>query len=342
MASAMQAPVLLTVDTELTWRHYEPGGCWRANFERSIEPAGVGLTYQLETLARHDLRACFFVDPMPALVYGIEPISAIVAPILAAGQEVQLHLHPLWQAVAEERDPAGIELTSFGRAAQRRLIAKARDLLVEAGAPPPTAFRGGSYAANADTLAALADLGFTADSSHNGSHHPRPSVLPLPAAAIAPVRLRRLVEVPVTQIWGRGGRLRHLQVCAVSADEMRAALGHAAREHHPLTTIVSHSFELATRDGRRANAVVRGRFEALCALLGERRALHPTLSFAGLDGLPLGAPAAPMPHRRRRTVRRCAEQLWAGTRYERPVEAATATAGSSVTGLELLLPVIGL
>ena len=47
----MPAPVLISVDTELTWRHYEPGTGWRANFERSLEPAGVGVTFQLETLA---------------------------------------------------------------------------------------------------------------------------------------------------------------------------------------------------------------------------------------------------------------------------------------------------
>jgi len=342
MTERMQAAVLLSVDTELTWRHYAPGECWRANFERSIEPAGVGLTWQLETLAKHGLKACFFVDPMPALLYGIEPVRRIVAPILAAGQEVQLHLHAQWEAVAKGRDPAGIELTSYGRAGQRRLLAKARDFLVEAGAPPPTAFRGGSYAANADTLAALADLGFTADSSHNGSHHPFPSDLPLPIRAIAPVRVGKLVELPVSQIGGRNGGLRHLQLCAVSASEMRAALAHALAHGHPLTTIVSHSFEFATRDGRRPNALLRRRFEALCSLLDEKRAAHPTFSFDQLDGIPLGVAATPMPHRSLRTVRRQAEQLWAGTRYERPVEAATATAGSSMQGLEVFLPAFGL
>lgn len=338
----MKAPVLLSVDTELTWRHYAPGDCWRSNFERSIEPAGVGLSFQLETLARYDLKACFFVDPMPALLYGIEPIRRIVAPILAAGQEVQLHLHAQWQAVAEGRDPGGIELTSFNRAEQRRLLALGRDFLTEAGAPLPTAFRGGSYAANADTLAALSDLGFKADSSHNGSHHPFPSDLPLPPRAIAPVRAGGLVELPVSQIEGRGGGLRHLQLCAVSAAEMRAALDHALARGHPLTTIVSHSFELATRDGRRANTLLRRRFEALCRLLADRRTLHPTFSFDALDSIQLGVAATPMPHRSLRTVGRCVEQLWAGTRYERPVEAATATAGSSVQGLELLLPAVGL
>jgi len=338
----MPSPVLITVDTELTWRHYAPGPCWRGNFQRSIEPAGVGLSFQLETLAAHGLRACFFVDPMPALVYGIEPIARIVAPILAAGQEVQLHLHPQWHALAAGLDPAGVELVSFDAAEQARLIALARGLLVEAGAPDPIAFRGGSYAANADTLQALAELGFAYDSSHNGSHQPWPSNLPLAPDRIAPVAAGGIVEVPVTQIEGRSGSLRHLQICAVSQGELTAALAFAAANRHPLTTIVSHSFELATRDGLRANPVVRRRFESLCAFLARDRERHPTVRFDQLGHIALGAPARLMPARPLRTARRMAEQLWVGTRYERPVEAATATCGSSMHGIELLLPMIGI
>jgi len=338
----MPSPVLITVDTELTWRHYVPGECWRRNFELSVEPAGVGLSYQLETLAAHGLKACFFVDPMPALLYGIEPIERIVAPILAAGQEVQLHLHPHWHAVAQGRDPAGLELISFDVGEQRRLIDLARGLLIEAGAPSPTAFRGGSYAANADTLAALADLGFAYDSSHNGSHQPWPSDLPIARDGMGPIAVGGVVEIPVTQIEDRSGRLRHLQICAVSGAELIAALVHAGANRHALTTIVSHSFELATRDGLRRAPIVQRRFESLCGFLARNEALHPTVLFGDLQRVPLGAPARPMPARPLRTARRMAEQFWSGARYERPVEAATATYGSSMQGLEMLLPVIGI
>lgn len=337
----MASPVLLTVDTELTWRHYAPGDGWRDNFARSIEPAGVGISYQLEMLAKHGLKACFFVDPMPALVYGIAPIERIVAPIRAAGQEVQLHLHPAWATLAAGGEPAAIELTEFGRAGQRRLIAQARDLLAAAGASRPVAFRGGSYAANDDTLAALADLGFAYDASHNGSHRPL-SAIGLPAAQIAPIRAGGIVEIPVTQIDARAGRLRHLQLGAVSLAEMIGALRHAGAGRHPLTTIVSHSFELATRDGLRPNRLVQRRFERLCAFLSDNRVAHPTTHFAELGGLRLGVLAAPMPAQPLRTVRRVAEQLWSGTRSERPVEAATATCGSSVTSAEMLLPLLGI
>jgi hypothetical protein len=340
----MASRVLLSVDTELTRGNHVPGEDWRANFERSYDPAGVGIPWQLERLAAHGLKACFFVDPMPALVHGIAPVRAMVEPILAAGQEVQLHLHSWWWDAAAGRDEADwrYELTAFAPEEQFALIRTARDLLVEAGAPPPIAFRSGSYAADAATLKALARLGIAFDSSHNGSHHPWPSALPLDPRLIAPVRAGGITEIPVTQIEHKPGQLRHLQLCAVSGREMAEALGHAAAASHPLVTIVSHSFELATRDGRRRNGLVAGRFERLCRFLAAARAALPTVHIADLaaGGLALDEVAAPLPPVRARTARRVAEQLWADMRYERPSVAATAFGGSAASGLEIIAPLV--
>src|SRR3954468_22665103 len=102
----MTTPVFLTIDTELMWRHHAEGLDRAAIFDRSLEPAGVGISYQLGMLRRHDLKACFFVDPMPALVFGLDPTRRTVEQILDAGQEVQLHLHPNW-AVAKVEDHGG-------------------------------------------------------------------------------------------------------------------------------------------------------------------------------------------------------------------------------------------
>jgi hypothetical protein len=211
--------VLLTVDTELNWAPHARGESWQQNLAGAFDPAGVGVPWQLEVLRDHGLKACFFVDPMPALVYGLEPIRRMVEPILAAGQEVQLHLHPVWQSVAEGvAEGARFELTCFDAEDQLDLIETARDLLVDAGAPDPIAFRSGGYAADVRTLAALVEAGLRFDSSHNGSYHPDPSALPLEADLIGPADLGGLVEVPVTQIGDTAGRLRHLQLCAVSAE----------------------------------------------------------------------------------------------------------------------------
>lgn len=312
----MATRVLITVDTELAWRHYARGAGWEENFALSCEPAGVGLTYQLAKLAEHGLAATFFVDPMPALVYGIEPVERMVAPILAAGQEVQLHLHSFWFDLAAGAEPARFELTAFDAGAQRQLIESARNLLVAAGAPPPTAFRSGSFAADEATLAALRDLGFSHDSSHNGADQPWPSALPFAPDLIDPVEHDGIVEIPVTQIGQREGGLRPFQLCALSSSEMEAALRHAAAGFHPVVTIVSHSFELATRDGARVNQVVRRRFDRLCAFLTAHRELMPTARFADLPREAANV-SAPLPANPARTLRRLVEQGWSNARYER-------------------------
>ena len=51
----MTTPVFLTVDTELMWRHHAAGLPLDEQVERSLEPAGVGVCWQLEQLARHRL-----------------------------------------------------------------------------------------------------------------------------------------------------------------------------------------------------------------------------------------------------------------------------------------------
>ena len=305
--------VFLTIDTELVWRHHVAGEPLATQYERSFEPAGVGISYQLEVLRDHGLKACFFVDPMPARLYGLAPIRRIVETILAAGQEVQLHLHPHWCGAMvgdQGRHHGPFELIGRPAEEQAKYIAEARDLLIAAGAPAPIAFRAGSYAADDATLTALGELGFVYDSSHNGSMQPWPSQIGLPPAQIAPCRHQGLIELPVGLIEERPGRLRTFQICALSAAEMRAALDHAVAADHAAVVIVSHGFELANRAGTGANAVHVRRFEALCAMLADAGAPLATQRFDAFPPLPLDRRDAPLPPSEARLRWRQAEQLW--------------------------------
>ncbi|MEO9133362.1 MAG: polysaccharide deacetylase [Sphingomonas sp.] len=314
----MATPVFLTVDTELMWRHHAEGLDRTEIHDRSFEPAGVGISYQLEMLRRHDLKACFFVDPMPALIFGLESTRSVVEAILDAGQEVQLHLHPNWAgAKADDRGASHgrFELVDYSLQEQHDLIAGATDLLVAAGAPRPIAFRAGSYGANDDTLRVLAGLGFAYDSSHNGAEPD--SEIGLAATHITPVRREGLIEVPVTLIEDRPGALRNFQICALSAGEMQAALEHAVSENHAAVTIVCHGFELANRAGTRPNAVHVRRFETLCALLQECASTLPTAHFADRPALRLGQLDTPLAPNALRTRWRQAEQLWSNMVEER-------------------------
>lgn len=312
----MTTNVLLTIDTELRWAGNVAPTAWGELFARSYDPAGVGIPYQLAKLAEHKLRAVFFVDPMPAAWFGIEPIKRMIAPILEAGQSVELHLHAQWANLREGMPSGSFELIDYGEDQQRAYLEQGIALLVEAGAPAPTAFRAGSYSANDATLRAAASLGLRYDSSHNGMEHPWPSAVSLPATMIAPVIHQRIVEIPVTVLVD-GGRPRHLQICAVSIGEMCAALLHAARHDHPVVAIVGHSFELATRGGRNVNRIHRRRFDALCAFLAARRDEMPTRTFADLDGLRLGASASPLVISRLRSYARQVEQVWSNLVEER-------------------------
>lgn len=311
--------VFLTIDTELVWRHHAAGLPLGDQVTRSFDPAGVGVGHQLDTLRRHGLKATFFVDPMPAMAFGLDAIRPVVEAIVAGGQEVQLHLHPNWTAARP--DDAGaryarFEMIEYDRDEQRALIAGARDLLRACGAPDPCAFRGGSYAANDDTLAVLAELGFAYDSSHNGAHAPWPSAIGLPARQIAPIPREGVVEVPVTLIEELPGQLRQFQVCALSQGEMHAALDHALVARHPAVTIVSHGFELANRAGTRANRVHVSRFEALCDVLADARCALPTAWFRDRPVFER-SDATPLAPNRLRTHLRQAEQLWSNWIEER-------------------------
>lgn len=312
--------VFITIDTELMWRHHSGNLDPATIVQRSLEPAGVGIGWQLDQLRRHQLKACFFVDPMPCLLFGTEWMKRVVGAILGEGQEVQLHIHPNW-AGAKLGDGgaahAPYELIDYSYDEQVDLLAGASDMLTAAGAPEPIAFRSGSYSASDDTLAALAELNFLYDSSHNGSEHPWPSAISLERTRIAPIAHRGVIEVPVTLIEDQRGHLRHFQICALSAAEMRDALSHAVREDHAAVTIVGHGFELANRAGTRPNAVHVRRFEALCRILAERRGVLMTTHFADRPDLPLDRDDKPLAPNALRTRLRQAEQLWSNLVEER-------------------------
>jgi hypothetical protein len=215
----------------------------------------------------------------------------------------------------------GRNIADFNFDDQVTLIGCARDLLVAAGAPRAVAFRAGNYGANDTTLRALATLGIAWDASFNPAYRGAPCDIGLPADTIDPLQRLGIAELPVAAIYDRPGQLRHAQICALSSREMTAALHHAAATGRPAFAIVSHSFEMLSRDRQRPNRAVMTRFEHLCHMI----ASHPDLTSSGFAGL--APPAAStgatrLAPSRWRTALRHAEQALASLRYERALRAA--------------------
>ena len=325
MAEPRVTRLYITIDTEYDFGFTRRSGpdSRRANFARSIAcatPSGeVGIAYQMDVLERHGLRAVFFVDPMPALVWGTAAIEDVVGPIVARGHDVQLHIHSEWLEIAGAANPlggrTGLNIKDFTFEEQCLCLDYARSVLIAAGAPAPVAFRAGNYGANDDTLRALAALGIAYDTSHcpgiAGSH----CAVRLSAQARAPLTHCGVVEVPIGCIGTSGGGLRHAQLTAISSAETIAALRHAHAAGVAGFTLVSHSFELLSRDRARVNQIVRRRFERLCAALAANADIT-TATYAADPPVVAAGPSPPaLPFSALRTGHRLAEQALANALY---------------------------
>lgn len=320
------ADLLITVDTELSVLLHGRGMSLADNIRRSIwaeaEGGAYGIIWQMEQLDRHGLKAVFFVDPMPAIVHGPEFLKPIVAAILERGHEVQLHIHTEWLNFVDQtpvHGRRGRNIGDFSLADQVTLLQLARQWLEDAGAPPIRAFRAGNFGANDDTLRALCQTGIGWDSSVNPAYSRHNCRISGARDQIGMSRMLGVSELPVSGIVDRPGSFRPAQICAMSAAEMRAGLRHAAGEGHEVFVVVTHSFEMLSRDRQRPNKTVMQRFVDLCraahSLPGMRGAVFRDLppDRAGQDQ-PL---LTRLPPDRLRTVNRMAQQLWASWRYEK-------------------------
>src|SRR5262245_32802828 len=93
--------VFITVDTEVwplrsNWRTEGLGGDIARDIYGETSEGNVGLSYQLDILAKKGLEAVFLVEPLFAEVAGPEALAKIVNAVQDRGHEVQLHLHPEW------------------------------------------------------------------------------------------------------------------------------------------------------------------------------------------------------------------------------------------------------
>jgi hypothetical protein len=323
--------VLITIDTELSVSRHRSGMSLAENIRASIDgevaEGSFGIGWHMDRFEAHGLRGVFFVDPLPARVVGEDFLADIVGPIVARDHEVQLHIHTEWLALAKDSPKShgsGQHIRDYAQADQAALIREAAALLVKAGAPAPIAFRAGNYAASDETLAALAGEGILWDSSFNAGYLGGACRIALSATINAPVRHAGLIEVPVSGLNDRPGSFRPAQVCALSQWEMTAALDHAAAVGQPSFVIVSHSFEMLSRDRRRPNRMVMARLDHLCRHITEQPGLR-SIGFRDLDPAAVaGAPAAVplLAANRWRTLQRHCAQAAATLLYERRSHAA--------------------
>lgn len=296
--------VFFTVDVEIWcdgWKNID------AKFPKAFQQyvygktskGEFGLRYQLKKLKEHGLLGVFFVEPLFAMRFGIEPLAEIVGLINEYGQEVQLHMHPEW--VDEAKTPVLSELyrkrpfmRDFSLKDQTSLIATGARLIEEAGGGRVNAFRAGSFGFNVDTLRALAANNIPFDSSYNASYFGEESGLAPNEILLEPLDVFGVSEYPMT-VFDDGTRaLRHAQLGAISAREMEGLMRLSLQKQRSMFMILSHNFELLNRSQNQADETVIRRFNHLCNFLDKHRADFPMTGFKEMKPQPRGTQPKPL------------------------------------------------
>lgn len=289
--------VLITIDTEAhpisqNWREDHLAADMKRDLFGQVDGYEVGLEYQLKTLSQHGLKASFMVESLFAGVpeIGEQPLREIVQAILSGGHDIQIHPHTEWVPYISEIGvpPRGHLLSTYSAAEQEAVIRFAGARLEQAGAPRPVAFRAGGFAANADTLVALARCGIRYDSSFNRTYGQKRCLSPPPKSAGHLTDYNGVQELPVAVFEDFVGHFRPAQLCACSTAEMLHALHAAEASGWEYFVVVSHSFEMLTRRRHRSKPpVIRWdvveRFERLCQFLAGNQQRFQTIRFSDLD-----------------------------------------------------------
>jgi len=239
-----------------------------------------GLGFLLDCFARHGTRATFFVEPLNHFHFGDEPMRRVTQRILAAGQDVQLHTHPVWltfrsprwKEELKERKPND-SFVGRPRAEVVECLGIGLDALERWGAPRPVALRTGSLRADRALYEAMSGAGLSLSSNLGvGYHAPPEDELQLRGGRH---RVGDVCEVPVLtyRAWGRE---RILTVTGTGRGETEALLWAARRAGISPVVVLTHPFEFfKKRDPGyqvlRRNRVNQGRLDHLCAFL----AAHP-------------------------------------------------------------------
>ena len=253
----------------------------------------LGVRRLARDLAARGLVATFYVEALGARYFGADGLREVVACLLEHGQDVQLHLHPTQrdpEALLRGERPPADDMHAYPRDAQRALLLEGIDRLVDAGVPREhvVAFRAGNFGANNETWHACKEAGLRLSSNYDPGYFDVSCAMRHAAARpdlFEPIE--GILELPISCVRTARGKLRHLQLTALSAAELASALEQMRASGYLAATVVSHSFELYTladRDGLegRASAVNERRWASLLEFLAANASSFPTESARAL------------------------------------------------------------
>jgi len=270
--------VVLTIDVE----------SYTGDYEAEVFAAGLGLPFILDCCARHGVRATFFVEALGATRWGPAGLRRICDALAAAGQDVQLHVHPIVARLDGFVDREDV-LWKWDASVQTRLLEEGLRQLRACAAGNVFAFRAGDFAADEATLEAMRRAGLPWGSNRD-----------LDQKTSIRTKLNRsfpvfndlggkdgIVDMPVTALRSPfsmlDGPYRHMEIAAMGTREMCDGLAKAQRAGYAAACILTHPGEFFRRRGGAFRAWTKNcrRLDAVLAFASA----HPDLRVTALDDL---------------------------------------------------------
>jgi hypothetical protein len=285
--------VYFTVDTESSM-----GGAWWNLDRRPVEAKrhvfcrigdeDFGVPLLTRIMGQYGFRGTYFVETLSTLALGEQDTRSIFDFLLGAGQDVQLHIHPVYRLYADmlkvrkERPDAEVPgprdlLAGFSKDQQMDLLGESIEHFTACSGQRPVAFRAGCFSGSRVMMQCLYELGILVDSSFNACYQQEISFSGEKLLLNVTQNIEGVWEIPVTVArtsLPEGNGFKFADCTSLSFSEIRNMLEAAEAAGQEHFVMVFHSFSaVKPKDERysdmRPNRIVIRRLEKFFHYLAE-------------------------------------------------------------------------
>ena len=288
--------VILTVDTEpsvagaMADRERHPP-IFEEPVWGEVDGKSEALGFMTRTLQAFEIPATFFVETVHTGHFGTDPMGRRAQHLAQQGQDVQLHIHPVWRNFRPDAPPAPVDDNSAEMSVEAlsALIDEGCDAIEQWTGRRPVAMRTGNFDAGLDVYRAMARSGLTLASNLCIANRDYAESQLQIAGGVR--HIEGVTELAVNCFRDPGplgrNRYRALQVTACSGAELAHLLRVAHAQSAGTVVIVTHPFEYLKRDdfrysNLRPNRMVQQRLARLCHFLCENENSFEVTTFAEL------------------------------------------------------------
>lgn len=241
-----------------------------------VNDQSEALGFLIRLFNQYDFMATFFIETVHQSHFPIDAMGKYVDQLLKANQDIQLHIHPVWQSFKGNNNAISDNCSDHSVEFLAELMQQGKELIQKWTGIIPTVLRTGRFSVgrNVYTAMDMADLSISSNICL-GCFMPSEPELHVTHGIH---QISEVTEIPVTNFYDKNiinrNGLRPLQITSVGAKEMIYVLDQMEKTGHEIAMIVTHPFEFIKYDdyrfkNMRINKLIQKRAEKLCEYLAK-------------------------------------------------------------------------